>query len=515
MGELVQGFESVPRESSKTRILAMAATMMLAAVSMSWVFTFNRQAGAEFILAAAADRAEGGSGPSIGPAGGRMFMGRQLSPIEAAMSVTTTATAAAQPTRPEVASPNQAVLQGSSAFVGSTFAASHIRALGRAMIAVKPSQDNTRFTNDPRTRHAVAEGIARLADAPLHAITTSLTPLTSSNVGTVAGQDLGSVTVDFTVTFQAEPLAQEGGQPVFPLVHFPKAAAFAHRTKNNNTAIILATFIIAAIGSEIPGVQPFVLQVLDLSLLLFEELSVRKSPGIPSEEPVPSRSDDVSSTSMALVAAGATIMFVLPLVCFGILLWRCRPWRRFVGNQIASEHCNYAAEVPPYPKASLWWLPRSEAERKFRDCALPVDQKKACTHATVKGQMVAAVADKRQPRFIKGQQVLVYSGSQGGWVQGSVHSILADGSVVVRYSKGKRCFEKTVHCRRVDTSIRRPYLRKQKVNVFCEELKAWVPGTIEVAHIDDSLVVLYKKGTTLCRVFVPRMLVQSRIRRVG
>jgi len=219
---------------------------------------------------------------------------------------------------------------------------------------------------------------------------------------------------------------------------------------------------------------------------------------------------------MALVASGATIAFVAMLICFVISLWWCCLWRRFSGGLKANVHCASAANTPPeigtyYPQ----WLHRSPAEHILNNFTTPVAQQYGFAHSAEKGQSFACDGDKWQPRFAKRQQVLVYSSSQGGWAQGSVHSILSDGSVVVRYSKGKRCFEKKVPYSRVDTSIRRPYLRKQKVNIFSKELNAWVPGTIEVAHTDDSLVVLYEKGGMPCRVFVPRMLVQSRIRRVG
>jgi len=462
---------------------------MLAAVCMSWPSAFNSLADGEFILTAVASRAKDGSGPPVEQTGYRMFMGRQLSPIEASPA-TTTAVATARPVRPEASVPNQPLPQGSSAFVmGSTFMTSHIRALGRTVISLNPSQDSTRFSNDPHARHAVAEGIARLAEAPLHAITTSFTPTTSSNVGTLVEQHggfntRGSVTADFTVTFQAEPMAQEGGQPVLSLMHFPKAALFGDRIQNNSTSSILGTFILDAIKREMPGVQPYVLEVLELSLLLFEELSVTKFPGVPSEEPVPSRSDDAWSTwlNMALVASGATIAFVAMLIGFVISLWWCCLWRRFSGGLKANVHCASAANTPPeigtyYPQ----WLHRSPAEHILNNFTTPVAQQYGFAHSAEKGQSFAGDVD----------------------------------SVVVRYSKGKRCFEKKVPYSRVDTSIRRPYLRKQKVNMFSEELNAWVPGTIEVAHTDDSLVVLYEKDGMQCRSLVPQILVESRIRRVN
>lgn len=469
----------------------MAAPMMLVAVFVAWRSALNRSAGGEFIPTAAPARAEDGARPPIESTRGAVLMGRQLSPLDAATA--------------------------------STFAASHIRAIGRAVISLKPSQDSTRFTSDPRAKHAVAEGIARLAEVPLHAITTSFTPTTSSNVGTLAGQERGfhtpgSVTADFTATFQAEPLAQEGDQPVVPLVHFPKAALFARKTKNNNTADLFGTFMLAAIRSELPGVQPYVFEVLELSILLFEEISVKESRAITSAEPAPSRSgDDAWPTwlKMAVVAAGATTTSVFVLVCFGIIVWRCCLWRRFSGKLNASVQCVAAADTPNADSSlAPQWLHNPAAEGKLPGVASPLAHQHVIAHAAEKGQAVAAVADKRQPRFMRRQQVLVYSGSQGGWVEGSVHSLLPDGSVLVRYGKGKNCFEKKVPHNRIDTSIRRPYLRKQKVLVFCEELNAWVPGNIEVAHTDDSLVVLFEKGGMPCRAFVPKMLVQSRIRRV-
>jgi len=528
------------------RLLAMAATTILAAVSMSWSSAVNSPADGEFILTAAT-RAEDGSGPPIDPTGDRTLMGRMLSPMEARMSATTTAKAAAQPVRPGEFASNQPSQVGYGAFaMGSTFTGSHIRALGRVVISLNPSHDSTRFTNDPHTRDAVAEGIARLAEAPLQAITTSFTP-TTSNTGTFAEQDRGlhirgSVTADFTVTFQAEPSAQEDSQAVFSLMHFPKAALFAQRIQNNNTTNILRTIIVAAIAiksSETPGVKPYVLEVLKLSLLLFEELSVKQLPGIASAEPVPSTSHDFGSSwlRMGLVATGATIMFVLALICFGALLW----WwlRRFSGWQKPSVRCVSAAYAPPQKgKIQPKWLQHSAAQDKLSFTAPvalrcetptpPAEQtgwwswqlpfkmtKQHKNKQTEKATAVASVVDKRHPRFVKRQQVLVYSGSQGGWVQGSVHAILVDGSVLVRYSKGTRSFEKKVPYSRIDTSIRRPYLRKQKVKFFSTELNVWLPGTIEVVHTDDSLVVLYEKDGMQCRSLVPQILVESRIRRVN
>jgi len=516
MEALARSCKLVPRDDSTTRIRATIVAMILVAVPLVWSSTFRMPVGGEFIPIAGFARIEGGvAWPPIKPRERELSMGRQLSLTEAARSSTTVSPAEDRSAGPEALVPNQFVPHASNLFVrSSTFPASHMRVIGRVVMSLKPSQDSTRFFSDPRSRHAVAQGLALLAEAPLHAITTSLIPTAST---------LGSVSADFTATFEAEHLSQSDGQPT--LVHFPKAALFAHKAQDNNTASSLGTFILAAIESETASIQPYALEVLTLSLLLFEEISVRDSPANPSAAPVaPQSSDDGLSSitwlSMALVATGATITFLLVLICFGVLLWRCCPCRRQTGTSFkASVTCIHAADAT-YSNGAL--SPQSNlsvAERKLAgperrlagSFATPVAPQHAPVHV---GQAGGRAADKRQPRFKRRQQVLVFSGSQGGWVEGSVHSVLADGSIVVRYGKGKSCFEKKVPQSKVETSIRRPFLRKQKVKIFCEEIHAWVPGTIEVAHTDDSLVVLYEKGGSPCRIFVPKMLVQSRIRRV-
>jgi len=398
-----------------------------------------------------------------------------------------------------------------------TAASNYAEVTGSFDLALNSLAAAVSFARDPKAVSAVARSLASMAGAESRNVKVSLSALgqgsneeamNPSSQGVRRLQSVGGlVRASYGISF-----AQQDGTGLASTVsRYPQAFAFARVLQDSGASVMLATLVVAQLQALSGGVNIYgPMWVEKLGPLKIEEVVAEVSTSTPAVLPLKKPSGMDPTMQIVVATSGATGLVLALAVTMALTFWCCRTRRR-------DSNMYYEHEQAPGRKGCCCCRASGRGQHGYRDKAydLPFAHPDEFSYPGGSEQRMAGEPNNnRTRRMVAGQEVMVYSRSQGTWVLGHVRAVGADGSIRVRYMNGKSGHEKVVAADKVATSLRQAYHRGQAVRVFSEEQRRWVDGTITVVQMDESLVIQAEGPGAPQRIVIPRNLLKTNVRRL-
>jgi len=382
----------------------------------------------------------------------------------------------------------------------------YAKVTGSFDLALSSQAAANKFASDPTASSAVAGSLAVMAKAPLGNVKVSLSTLKKAIIPNSQGvrrmqSTEGVVRAGYNIAF-----LQQANGSASTAQRYPQAFDFAKAMQDSNAGDLLTTLVVGRLQAASGGVNNIypALRVKQLGPLKIEEISATVPVSTNTSILAPMEEDTGMDPTMQIVvaASGATGAIVSISVIMVLTFWCCR-FRRAAETEI------YYDDKSPRRICCFRRAGGRGLRRPFDKSDIPFARD---------GQFNFPGGDDlkrgREKFMYSGQEVMVFSRSQGTWVLGHVKAVEDDGSVRVRYMHGTAGHEKFISFDKVATSLRQAYHRGQAVRVFSEEQRRWVDGTIKVVQMDESLVIQAEGPGAPERLVIPRSLLKTNVRRL-